>query len=199
MSLTPPFFDRARIGHNRGPALDGPSRLAVHAWTRAATQRRRPSGIALRMRLSRAAELGLSGADYLAIHDFCGRDIAALAFTPAALRLHLGRRLSMPGPVRNRLAALRHVKLLCFAPPGEPAEPFRQELSEAAGVAFSASAPFPERCLPWPEARAATRALLDPDRLTGAAVLLIGAGDIEEQLYSAGRLGALLPPELYFA
>ena len=193
--MTPPFFDRARIGHNKGPALEGPSLLLTHAWKRAAAERRKPSGLVLRMQVARAREMGLAPADYFSIRAFCGRDPEAFAFTPEGLQLTLARRLAMPERVRDRLGRMRHVRLLCFAPPGEPPEPFCEELSEVAGVAFAASAPMPETVLPWSEARAAVRRLLDPGKLTGSAVLLVGRGALAEQMCAAANLATLLPPE----
>ncbi|WP_353474695.1 hypothetical protein PVT71_22360 [Salipiger sp. H15] len=185
-------------GHNGGPALEPASLLAVERWRRAKAARKGPSGIALRMQLGRAAELGMAPRDYLALRAFCGTDISAVAFLPEALGLGLGRRLSMPGQIRARLRAMRDVHLLCFSPPAEPPALFREDLAELTGCQIAGCAPCPALVLPWSEARAAARALLDPLRLTGAAVLLVGAGEVATQLYGAARLGGHMSPDEFF-
>ncbi|SDG05233.1 hypothetical protein [Alloyangia pacifica] len=185
-------------GHNRGPALEPPSLLAVERWRRAKAARKAPSGVALRMQLRRAAELGMPPRDYLALRAFCGTDIRAVAFMPDALRLRFARSLQMPEPRRARLRAMRDVYLLGFAPPDEPPESFRQELSDLTGCRFAHCAPCSKTPIAWSEARAGARALLDPLRLPGASVLLVGDGEIATQLYGAARLGGLMSPEEFF-
>lgn len=195
--LSPPISPPP-VGHNRGPALQPVSLLAVERWRRAKAARKAPSGVALRMQIRRARELGMAPGDYLSLRAFCGTDISAVAFMPDALGLRMGRVLSMPEQIRLRLRAMQDVHLLCFAPPEEPPEGFREDLGALTGCAFSGCAPCPARPLPWPEARAAARALLDPLHLTGAAVLLVGAGEIATQLYGAARLGGQMSPDEFF-
>lgn len=148
--------------------------------------------------MRRAAELGMSPRDYLALRAFCGTDIRAVAFLPDALGLRFARALQMLEPRRARLRAMRDVHLLCFAPADEPPEPFRIDLAELTGCDFAHCVALPEPPLAWSGARAGARALLDPLRLPGASVLLVGDGVIATQLYGAARLGGLMSPEEFF-
>jgi hypothetical protein len=196
---TPP--PPAGPGHNNAPAPV--SLWHKHMWESARADhpdRRLPLAV-VRMRMARATELGMGYADYAALYRTAGRDPAGLLFTPAALHLRLKRRLEMPDAVRAHLARLGACHLLALAPEGEAPAAFLEELREVSALPFAAAAPMPPADAPWPALVGAVRAILDPLRLPGPAIALIGAGNearLTSPLVTAGRLAGLLDRDAYF-
>ncbi|MEM9012655.1 MAG: hypothetical protein AAGE18_15610 [Pseudomonadota bacterium] len=191
---------RPGIGHNGPPSAGAGWRR--YAWGRA---RRDLMGghiplAIVKMRVKRAEELGFSYPHYASILMGAGRDIVGFLFTVDGLHLKLRRRLEMPEPVREKVAGLSRCDRLAFAPSGEAPEPFRLELSEVAGIPFAAAAPEPEPEPPltWSAARAAIRAALDPVKLPGNAVVMIGTREVEAEWAAAGNLARFVPSERYF-
>ncbi|MGR3703850.1 MAG: hypothetical protein ACU0A4_17355 [Paracoccaceae bacterium] len=190
------------IGHNREPAPV--SLWHKHMWERArAAQPERNLPLAVvKMRMARAAELGMSYGHYATLYRTAGRDPAGLLFTPGALHLRLKRRLEMPDPVRAHLARLGHCHLLALAPEGEQPTDFLEELRDISALPFTAAAAMPSAGAPWPDLVGAVRAILDPLRLPGTAIALIGAATSEARLcaslVTAGRLGGVLDRDAYF-
>ena len=190
------------IGHNQDPAPV--SLWHKHMWERARTEqpdRRLPLAV-VRMRMARAAELGMGYAEYAALYRTAGRDPAGLLFTPGALHLRLKRRLEIPDTVRSHLARLGTCHLLALAPEGEHPTEFLEELREVSNLPFAAAAAMPAATAPWPVLASVVRAALDPLRLPGTAIALIGAAASEarlcDSLVTAGRLAGVLDRDAYF-
>jgi hypothetical protein len=190
------------IGHNAPP--EPVSLWHKHMWERARAEqpeRRLPLAV-VRMRMARAAELGMGYADYAALYRTAGRDPAGLLFTPGALHLRLKRRLEIPDTVRAHLARLGACHLLALAPEGEAPAAFLEELREVSALPFAAAAAMPAPDAPWPVLVSALRAALDPLRLPGAAIALIGSAGREARLCAslctAGRLAGVLDRDAYF-
>ena len=190
---------RPGIGHNSGAARG--TGWERHCWRRA---RRALLGPRLpvevvRMRVKRARALGLEYPQYAAILLGSGRDIVGFLFTVRGMQLRLARRLEVPEAVRARLSAIEGARLTAFAPSGEAVEPFRAELSVAAGAVFAAAGPEPEPPVTWARARRAVRAVLDPLALPGDAVVMVGAGPEEAAWAPAGNMARFLPSTTFFA
>ena len=189
------------IGHNQDPAPV--SLWHKHMWERARAQqpeRNLPLPV-VRMRMARAGELGMGYAEYATLYRTGGRDPAGLLFTPGALHLRLKRRLEMPDPVRAHLARLGPCHLLALAPEGEAPAAFLEELRAVSHLPFAAAAAMPAADAPWQGLVGAVRALLDPLRLPGTAIALIGAGHearLNSNLCTAGRLAGVLDRDAYF-
>jgi hypothetical protein len=66
------------------------------------------------------------------------------------------------------------------------------------GVAMAGASPAPPALGPWSAARDAVRAALDPLRLPGDAVVLVGEGALQRDWAEAGRLAGFLPGDLFF-
>ncbi|MFV0474862.1 MAG: hypothetical protein ACK5MQ_11755, partial [Pikeienuella sp.] len=125
---TSPFGPPPGIGHNSGPAQDFGWRR--YAWKQARKEligARVPIEI-VRIRVRRAAALGLAYPAYASILLGGGRDIVGFLFTVDGLQLRLRRQLEMPAEVQDRLRALRDCSLMALSPQEEGAEPFRREL-----------------------------------------------------------------------
>jgi hypothetical protein len=190
---------RPGIGHN-APPPDGTGWNA-YCWRRARRELmgpRLPVEI-IRLRVARARQLGLSYPQYASILMGSGRDIVGFLFTVGGLQLRLSRRLAMPEPVRERLAAIGGAELAAFAPSGEDPDAFRLELRHVSGAPIAAAAPEPEPPVSWPAARAAIRAALDPLGLPGDAVVMVGTAETEAHMAAAGRLAKFLETRDYFA
>lgn len=188
--------------HNLGPAPV--SLWHQHMWARARADHpdsRLPLPV-VKMRMARAAELGMRYADYAALYRTGGRDPAALLFTPAALHLRLARRLDMPDPVRLHLAGLRGCDLLALAPQSEDPDAFLEELREVSALPFRTAGMMPAPQASWAVLAASLRRALDPLRLTGTAVALVAhdlsEARISQALCTAGRLAGVVDRDAYF-
>lgn len=187
------------IGHNRGPSLEGGRAWRAHAWRKARQELmpRLPLEV-VRRRVTRAKQLGLAYPQYASILLGTGRDIVAFLFTADSLGLRLERELRMPLPVASRLSALEGCDRLLFAGAGADLVALGRELA-ARRIPFAALAPAPPRDTQCGEGRAAIRAMLDPRRLPGDAVVMVGTAPEERVWADAARLAAFLPAESYFA
>ena len=116
--------------------------------------------------------------------------------------LRLKRRLEIPDTVRSHLARLGTCHLLALAPEGEHPTEFLEELREVSNLPFAAAAAMPAATAPWPVLASVVRAALDPLRLPGTAIALIGAAASEarlcDSLVTAGRLAGVLDRDAYF-
>ena len=112
----------AGIGHNHAPAPV--SLWHQHMWARARAEHsdsRLPLPV-IRMRMARAAELGMAYSDYAALYRTAGRDPAGLLFTPDALQLRRPAGLNCPPPCapiwrRPKPATFWHWRLKAKTPP----------------------------------------------------------------------------------
>ncbi len=152
----------------------------------------------VRMRVRRAEELGLSYPQYASVLMGTGRDITAFLFTVDGLQLRLRRELEMPDRVRDKLQGLAKADLLSFAPSGEDPADFRTELTDVAGVPIVQATAEPKPSASWAEAKAAIRATLDPIKLPGGAVIMVGTRAEEADWATAGKLARFLPSTEYF-
>lgn len=183
------------IGHNRGPAL-GPGHVyRTHMW-RSAQRRLMPGAVPLlvvRMRVRRAAELGLDYRTYASIRQFSGQDILGLLFSSNALGILGSAGPAMPGA---RAAALRSVRsaqrlALVHAPldPGAVA---------AANDMLEAAADAPRFTDSWSDTRARLERFIRGRRLPGSGILVIGDTPLEAEWCTAARAAGYLSAERYF-
>ncbi len=186
------------IGHNKGPSLEPGAGWRRYCWKRsrqALMQKTVPLEI-VRMRMRRAKELGLAYPQYASILRGTGRDVVGFLFTCDGLGLRLRRRLEMAEPLREKLGTLIDVDLMAFAPSGEVPEAFRGELAEVAAVPIASAGAEPRAG--WDAARRAVRDVLDPLKLPGDAVVMIGGEAAAEDWAMAGRLAGYLRGDAYF-
>ncbi|MEO1424732.1 MAG: hypothetical protein AAFV09_16370 [Pseudomonadota bacterium] len=191
--------DTPGIGHNKGPKPGAGWRR--HCWRKARAELLGPTMPIeiVRRRVRRARQLGLSYPEYASILLGTGRDVTAFLFTVEGLYLRLTRELEMPGRVREAVQRIDRCALTGFSPSGEVPEAFRVELSTAAGCPIASVAPEPEPPVGWAEARRAIRATLDPLRLPGNSVVMIGSREVEADWARAANMARFLPRERYFA
>ena len=185
-------------GHNRGPTLEGGAAWRTHCWRRARADLLPVLPVeVVRLRVRRAAELGLDYRTYAGVRAQTGRDLVAFLFSTNALAmLRAGQR---PGPSEaGKLAGLRGVaRLVAAQPPLEPGQ-VAAALAEA-GVEVAAAARAPGLGDAWGAVRARIDGLRAAVGAPGDAVLVIGATALEREWVVAGRLAGFVPAERYFA
>ena len=98
------------IGHNKGPSMEGGQAWRAHCWRKARKSLMKTLPIEiLRVRVARAAEIGLDYKSYASIRAASGHDVIAFLFSSNALRvLVLCDRVSQMSPegratLRNQL------------------------------------------------------------------------------------------------
>jgi hypothetical protein len=184
------------IGHNAGPPLDPGRSWRAHCWkaARKALTPHLPIEV-IRRRVARAKALGLAYPDYAAILLGTGRDVTAFLFTAEAIGLRLLKETRLAAAAARKLPALAADRLLLAE--GDP-QAIRAALA-GQGLAFVAAGMAPRPRAGDAEGRAAIRALLDPLRLPGDAVVMVGARADERAWAEAARLAAFLAAPAYFA
>jgi hypothetical protein len=179
-------------GHNRGPALQPAGGWHLHCWRRARADLVPHLPIeVVRLRVRRAADLGLDYRTYASVRAATGHDVVAFLFSSNALRV-MGPQASLPTDRADRLRALvacgRHA--LATAPLAP------QVLLAAAGGLIDAAGPAPHHLAGFGTARRAIRLALG--KVPGDRVLLVGEGALEQDWCAAGGLAGWVPADRYF-
>ena len=186
------------IGHNQGPPLDPDRSWRAHCW-RAARRRlapRLPLEI-VRRRVARAKALGLEYPQYASILLGTGRDVVAFLFTSDALGLRLERQLRIDTAARAKVARLQQSERLLFCRSGDEPALALAMLDASAQLPFLAAGRSPVAPATVPAGRTAIRGVLDPLRLPGDAVVMIGTERDERVWAEAARLAKFLPATAY--
>lgn len=187
----------APIGHNGGPSMQPGESWARHCWTRARAELLPTLPLeVIRTRVRRAQEIGLEYRTYATIRATTGRDIVAFLFSTETLRLRPVK-LDLPPDRAARLAELKADRLLLAAPDVAPQQALARFAEQ--GVPLTAASPAPGAWAEWRETRAAIRAALDPLKLPGDAVLMVGEGQLQNDWAQAGKLAGFLSGDRYFA
>jgi len=182
------------IGHNRGPSMETGTGWRRHCWTRARADLLPTLPIeVVRLRVRRAAELGLDYRAYASFRAASGHDVVALLFSTNALRL-LPPVPALPEPHHARLSAIEGATRAALA--RAPLTP--EAVLALARGALDHAAPAPRPFAGWAEARRALLDALAPLCAPADAVLMVGDTGEERAWAEAARLGAYLPAERYF-
>lgn len=180
---------RAAIGHNGGPDLTGLG-WRTHCWRQARETLLPTLPIeVVRLRVRRAAELGLDYKTYAGIRASTGHDLVAFLFSSNALRL-LGASPSLPQDRHAKLAALSAQTL------GLASRPLTPETMARLAPALTATYPAPTHLGTFAQARTSLRAALG--RVPPDTVLLVGDHALEAEWCAAGRLAGYLSADRFF-
>lgn len=185
------------VGHNGGPSLEEGASWRSHCWraARAELLPRLPIEV-VRLRVKRAAEIGLDYKTYAGVRATTGHDIVAFLFSTNALRL-LREDERLAEERAEKIAAMRDVgRLLAVQPPLAPSR-LKDDLA-AQGVAFDHAERAPAAHLNWGEVRSRVLAMLAPGRLPADRVLVIGDTQAERGWAEAARMAGYLPADRYF-
>ncbi|MCX7889358.1 MAG: hypothetical protein N2422_06450 [Rhodobacteraceae bacterium] len=180
------------IGHNRGPSLEPGGAWRRHCWGRARAELLPVLPVeVVRLRVRRAAEIGLDYRTYAGLRATTGRDLVAFLFSGNALGVLRPGEAVPPGRAR-RVGRLRGIGTLVAAPgSGRIAAALA-----AAGARVDAAGPGPAPGAGWRAMRAALLELTGPHPADG--VLVIGAAPWERDWPAAARLAGFLPAERFF-
>jgi len=184
----------AGVGHNNGPVLETGHSYRTHMWRRA-QQKLMPNTMPLmivRMRLRRAAELGMDYKTYASIRQASGQDILGLLFSSNALRI-ISNGAQIPDSEARALAAVKSASRLTLvhAPHEPPAVLQANPVLDAAGAA-------PRFTDSWSQMRERLEGFIRQQRLPGNQVLIIGDAPLETEWTTAARAAGYLPAEQYF-
>lgn len=180
----------AGIGHNGGPEMAGVA-WRRHCWT-AARERLLPvlPIEVVRMRVRRAAELGLDYKTYAGVRASTGHDIIAFLFSSNALRIDAAARI--PAPEAARLGAVQAARIAL----AQGLTPERLAGANVAVLDAAHAAPMPFAA--FGQAAGALRAAMG--RMPGDQVVLIASdAPWERDWLAAGKLAGMIPADRYFA
>ena len=185
------------IGHNQGPSLDGGAGFRRFAWKRARRELfpRLPLEV-LKRRVRRAQELGLEYPAYASVLLGTGRDIVGFLFTCDALGMRLSRSLDLPDTVATKLVGLERVEKM-LAAEHDRTDALPDLLT--CELDFASITHLPSGDASRDAGRRALRAALDPLKLPGDAVVMIGTRAHERDWADAAKLARFIPGETYFA
>lgn len=184
--------DIPAIGHNGGPALTTQGRgWATHCWGQARRSLLPHLPVEMvRLRVRRAAELGLDYKTYAGVRATTGRDLVAFLFSSNALGLHARR--MVPDPVRGaRLAGLADCGRIALAQ-----APLTPETVFTALPVLDAVAIAPAPHAPPAIVRDRVRAALGTH--PAATVLLVGDTAWERDWCAVAGLAGYLAADRYF-
>lgn len=179
-------------GHNGGPPLAGLG-WQRHCWTKARADLLPHLPIeVVRLRVRRAAELGLDYRSYASVRAATGHDLVALLFSSNALRV-FAPLPTLPADRAAKLGTLRDALRLGLAC-GQLSPEALQRVA-----ALDGAHPAPRALGVWAAQRQAIRDALAGRKLPGDRVLLIGDHGLERDWCAAGGLAGYIPADRYFA
>ncbi len=187
------------IGHNKGPSLEPGRGFRKHAWkkARADLMPRLPLEV-VRRRVARAKALGLDYPQYASILLGTGRDIVAFLFTSEAIGLRVEKGHSLPEIERRKLAEITGCDRLLMTPAGSDPIRVGQFLAERQNLVFAQLGAAPPALSSGRLGQGAIRAILDPLKLAGDQVVMIGTRVPEREWADAAKLARFVPAERYF-
>ncbi|MEZ5912378.1 MAG: hypothetical protein R3D84_09265 [Paracoccaceae bacterium] len=188
----------AGIGHNSGFVSEPGAGWRRHCWRRARADLLPSLPIeVVRLRVKRAAEIGLDYRTYASVRASSGHDVVAFLFSTNALRL-LREGQPLPGERVRKLAALQGAARLIAVQPPLSVGAVAQALT-GQGVTPDIVAPAPAAFAGWGRVRRDIRGLLAPGRHAPDTVLVIGETMAEREWAEAAGLAGYLAAERYFA
>jgi septum formation topological specificity factor MinE len=180
-------------GHNNGPSLEEGTSWRTHCWRQARESLLPTLPIeVVRLRITRARELGLPYRTYAGIRASTGHDVIGFLFSTNALRL-LRPTDALPEDRRARLQRLVACDRMALVQP--PLDPAMTLTLAPLDAAFAA----PRFTDSWPGIRDRLRAILAERRHSSDGYVLIGETAQEREWSEAGRLGGYLAGDHFFA
>ena len=182
------------IGHNQGPSMEGGHRWRTHQW-RKAQKDMMPNTIPLmivRMRVRRAAELGMDYKTYATLRQASGRDVLGLLFSSNALRI-IGGDVAMPADRGRVLEKVRHAGRLSLVH-----RPLDAGAVAEANPMLDATEIAPDITTSWSAMQDRIARFVRDRGLQGDQVVIIGDTAMEADWAPAVRAASYLPAARYF-
>ena len=185
---------KALIGHNNDPSMERGQTYRGYQWRRA-QQALMPNTLQMmliKMRVRRAAELGMVYKTYAQIRQASGQDIMALLFSSNALRI-IGNGAKMPDAENRAVEAVKSASKLTLVhtPHTPPAILQANPVLDAAEAA-------PRFTDSWTQMRERVEGLIRQRNLPGDQVLIIGDAPLEADWSAAARAAGYLRADQYF-
>ena len=184
-------------GHSGGPSLESGRSWRAHCWrtARAALLPTLPVEV-VRLRVKRAAEIGLDYRTYAGVRASTGHDLVAFLFSTNALGL-LREGDRMRAGDAAKLAGLRSIDRLVAAQP--QLDPLRVvALLEGQGVPVAAAGRAPTLAETWRETRDRLLAVAALVRAPADRILVIGETTLEADWAATARMAGFLTASRYF-
>lgn len=180
----------AGLGHNGGPAFDAGFSWRKHSWSKARAELLPTLPVEIvRLRVKRAAELGLPYKTYAGVRAATGHDLIGFLFSSNALRLLRDEQLGQAE--QAKLAALKATRTALVHPPLVPAHVAQNPEIDAALRA-------PSLLQAWGKTRQELQGMIRAGKVSADRLMLIGAGDLEREWQVAGRFAGFLTGDAYF-
>jgi len=179
------------IGHNGGPGVEAGASWRRHCWTSARARLLPTLPIeVVRLRVRRAAELGLDYRTYAGVRAATGHDVVAFLFSSNALRVTATRPV-MAEERAVKLAAIRDCQRIALA-----VAPLQAPVVLQANPVLDQAHAAPPALGRFRDVAAALRTACG--KLPSDRVLLVGDMALEREWCAAGRLAAYLSADRYF-
>ena len=182
---------RHGMGHNNGPTMERGFAFRRHCWktAREALVPTLPLFV-LKMRVKRAADLGLDYKTYAGVRASTGRDVIGFLFSSNALRMV---RAEIPEDTAREVQAIKDAQKLVLVH-----RPLSPRTVASANPVLDAVDEAPFLSTPWPQMRDKVRDVIAGQHLPPDGVLVIGSTALEREWADAGRTAGFLPSERYF-
>lgn len=185
-------------GHNGGPGLERGQSWRAQCWraARAELLPKLPIEV-VRLRVRRAAEIGLDYHTYAGVRAATGHDLIAFLFSNNALRL-LRDGDRMQAAEAAKLAGLTGIARTVAVHP--PLDPARMAAALAGqGVALDAAARAPGLADGWRATRVKLREIAAAVKAPTDRILVIGDTMMEAEWPGIARMAGYLPADRFFA
>lgn len=178
------------IGHNGGPTLEGGHSWRKYSWTKArkALMPTLPVEV-VRLRVKRAAELGLPYKTYAGVRAATGHDLIGFLFSSNALRLL--RNETLAPREQDKLIALNADRTALVHRPLDPVSVMANDGIDSAVVA-------PSLIQSWGQTRTELLSLVRQKKASADRFLVVGQGDLEREWLTAGGFAGFLSGDVFF-
>ncbi len=180
------------IGHNSGQVIEAGHSWRKHVWTKARAQLLPKLPIeVIRLRVNRAAELGLPYKTYAGIRASTGHDLVGFLFSTNALQI-LRDRQTMPTEREAKLAQVRNARRNAVV--HRPVTVDHVAMMDVLDRAFAAPA-FADS---WSDMRDRIRTIATAEGTPADRWRMIGDTAFEREWAEAGRMAGYLTADQFF-
>lgn len=188
---------RAVIGHNGGPTMEAGHTYRTFMW-RQAQKQLMPNAVPLmvvRMRVKRAAQLGMDYKTYASFRQYSGQDILGLLFSSNALGILDPQRRGPSMPVKEREALERVERAAKLALVHMPLTP---GMVADANPVLDAAGTAPTLRESWSDTRVRLENFARAHKVSGSRLVIVGDAPLEEDWTAALRAAGYLSADRYF-